>query len=80
MEHLRAANFRHTDEFFTQGLAHVGHLLERIHLVVVDPLHHLLGAEFLLAHVQEEGFHLGIGETEQIYLVGGTHCFAPCSP
>ena len=41
--------------------------------MVVDPFEYLLGTELLLAHFQEEFFHLRTGKTEQIDLLLGCH-------
>ena len=73
MGYLRAADFRHLGQFLAQCLTHIGHLLEGIRLVVVDPFEHLLGTEFFLPHGQEELFHLRARKAEQIHLLLGSH-------
>ncbi len=71
-QRLRCADVADLGELGAQRLAHVGHVLEVVFQVVVDPLHHLLGAIRLLADLREEITQTLAIEIKQIDLAGGT--------
>ncbi len=54
-----------------QALAEIGHLLEIGDVTVVNPLHHLVGAEFLFAEIlDEETLHALPIQIEQVLPCG----------
>src|SRR5690606_7069180 len=55
-----------------QGLAEVGHFIEVGDVAMVDPLHHLVGTELLLAkNLDEELLQARAIEVEQVLLASG---------
>jgi hypothetical protein len=59
-------DFGHLGQLGAQGLGQIGHLLEAVGAVLMQPVHDLAGAEGLLADAFEESDESGQVEIEQI--------------